>query len=217
MITVLMPSRGRERQATEAYVAFEETKALSSTQMLVVLDAFEPGYVDLPTLRVTHAGGMANALNASLVHVSPDIYGFIGDDHRFRTQYWDEQIEAQNDVMGGGIIYGDDLLRGEELPSQVFIDKRIVKTLGWMALPGAKHLYLDDTWRELGQRLGRLAYMPEIVIEHMHFTAGKSERDEGYRRVNDQDTYNHDAAVFHAWMKDGIDADVERVLAALDA
>jgi len=215
VITVLMPSRGRERQATEAYEAFVATKSLVATEMLVVLDEGEPGYADVPTLHVAHEGGMANALNAALVYASPTIYGFIGDDHRFRTDGWDERIIEANTEIDGAIAYGDDLLRGEELPSQVFIDARIVRALGWMALPGAKHLFLDDTWRELGRALGRLRYRPDVVIEHLHPTSGKADWDDNYRRVNSPALYGHDAAVFHRWMNEGIDADVLRVEAAM--
>lgn len=218
MITVLMPSRGRERQAREAYEAFAATKRLPDTEMLAVLDWTEPSYAGLP---VTHIGshqsglGMGPALNAGLSYTTADIIGFIGDDHRFRTDGWDEAIVAANAAMGGGIVYGNDLLRGEELPSQVFIDARIVRALGWMALPGAHHLFLDDAWRELGNRMGRLAYLPDVHIEHMHPTAGKAEWDANYHRVNAGAMYAHDAEFFHAWMRDGIEADAERALAAL--
>jgi hypothetical protein len=210
-----MPSRGREVQAAEAFAAFAETKRLSSTEMLVVLDEDEPGYESLPTIHVAHVGGMANALNAALPYASPSIYGFIGDDHRFRTVGWDERIAEANAEMGGAIVYGDDLLRGEELPSQVFIDARIVKALGWMALPGAKHLFLDDAWRELGSALGRLRYRPDVVIEHLHPTNGKAQWDDNYRRVNAPSLYAHDASVFHRWMNESIDGDCIRVEQAL--
>jgi len=215
MLTVLMPSRGRERQAAEAYAAFLDTKVLADTEMLIVLTEGESGYSDLPTITVAEGGGMGPPLNAALAYVSPDIYGFIGDDHRFRTNGWDREVTVVNESMGGGIVYGNDLLRGEELPSQVFIDQRIIGALGWMALPGAKHMFLDDTWRELGRALGRYTYLPDVHIEHMHPTAGKSQWDDNYRRVNDPTVYAHDGALYHRWVNEGIVADLDRVRAAL--
>lgn len=218
MLTVLMPSRGREAQAREAYAAFMATKTLPDTKMLIVLDWNEPGYADLPTTHIgTHQSGhgMGPALNAGLDYVTADIIGFVGDDHRFRTTGWDAAITAANEALGGGIVYGNDLLRGEELPSQVFIDARIVRALGWMALPGAHHLFLDDTWRELGHAIGRLTYLPDVHIEHMHPTAGKAEWDENYARVNAGSMYEHDAEFFHEWMHNGIARDAERVTEAL--
>lgn len=216
MLTVLMPSRGRERQATEAYEAFCDTKALDTTQMLIVLTVGEPGYANLPVIYVAEGGGMGAPLNAALSCTGQaDIVGFMGDDHRTLTPAWDETIVTANETLGGGIIYGNDLLRGADLPSQVFIDARIIRALGWMALPGANHLFLDDTWRELGNALGRLKYLPDVHIEHCHPTAGKAVWDENYRRVNAPDLYAHDAEVYHRWVNEQMASDVERVKAAL--
>src|SRR5436190_826292 len=89
-------------------------------------------------LVAVHYGLTGKAVNAGLKFAThtklTSIVGFIGDDHRFRSEGWDEAIIATNDLLGGGIVYGNDLLRGEDLPSQVFIDRRITDALGWMAL-----------------------------------------------------------------------------------
>ncbi len=219
MLTVLMPSRGRPAQAAAAYEAFAATKLMPATEMMIVLDWDEPGYENLPTARFRHDGGMGNALNAAATLVAneghSDMIGFVGDDHFFRTPDWDVQIQAANVKLGGGIVYGNDLLRGEDLPSQVFMDSRIVRALGWMALPGATHLFFDDTWRTLGQAINRLTYLPDVHIEHMHPTAGKAAWDENYNRVNDPSMYQHDAAMYWGWVENGLSADVEKVLAAL--
>lgn len=216
MITVLMPSRGRTAQAQAAYAAFEETKSLPDTKMMVILDWGEPGYADLPTTQVRNVtGGMAGALNAALDYASGDILVFVGDDHRFRTPGWDRIVADANAEIGGGILYGNDLLRGEDLASAVFMDARIVRALGWMALPGCKHLFLDDAWMTLGRALGRLRYLPDVIVEHMHPTAGKAAWDADYARVNAPELYQHDAAFFHTWVRDGLAGDVERVTAAL--
>jgi hypothetical protein len=218
VLTVLVPSRGRERQAAELLDTFHATKARADTILYFVLDENEPDYDDLPVVRVdgAHSGqGMGPALNGALWNTNADIIGFVGDDHRFRSNDWDETVIAANAEMGGGLIYGNDLLRGEELPSQVFIDARIVRALGWMALPGANHLYLDDTWRSLGHEMDRLKYLPDVVIEHLHPTAGKAEWDEGYRRVNEHSMYEHDAAVFHNWSTGVKRRDAQTALAAL--
>lgn len=218
-ITVLMPSRGREAQAREAYEAFVATKSLPDTGMLIVLDEGEPGYLGLPTVHYPNEGGMAGALNLAAMDIVErgfrGIVGFIGDDHRFRTPGWDYAIVAANGSARGGLVYGDDRIKGADLPTAVFVDSRIVKALGWMALPGARHLYLDDTWRELGQRMGRLRYLPEVVIEHLHPTAGTAEWDEGYRRVNAPDLYQRDAAIYHDWIENSLADDAAKALEAV--
>jgi hypothetical protein len=219
MLTVLMPSRGREAQATEAYEAFLKTRRLADTQMVVVLDSGEPGYKNVPVVYIQHEGGMGAALNGAAKHVANDgdttLIGFVGDDHRFLTPGWDVSIAAANDELGGGIVYGNDLIRGEELPSAAFLDARIVRALGWMALPGATHLYFDDTWRELGKRMGRLKYLSDVHIEHRHPIAGKADWDENYLRVNAQAVYDHDRVIYSRWMTTQINNDAAKALAAL--
>jgi len=76
-------------------------------------------------------------------------------------------------------------------------------------------MFLDDTWRELGHAIGRYTYLPDVHIEHMHPTAGKSEWDSNYRRVNHPSVYAHDAALYHEWLSGQILRDAKRVLAAL--
>lgn len=211
-----MPSRGRERQAHEAYASFMETKVLPDTEMLVVLDEDEPGYDGLPVIRVAHEQpGMGPAINAALAYAAPEMYGFCGDDHRFRTLGWDDKIVAANADMGGGLVYGNDLFQGENLPTAVFIDARITDALGWIALPGATHLYLDNTWLALGRGLNRLRYLPEVVIEHVHPAAGKAQWDAAYLRVNDPAVYGHDAQVYGAWLNGAYESDIEKAREAL--
>ena len=46
-----------------------------------------------------------------------------------------------------------------------------METLGYFAPPYFEFGY-NDTWiMDLAQRVGRLRYIPEVTIEHRHFTA----------------------------------------------
>ena len=216
MLTVLMPSRGRERQAKEAYESFLATKVRADTEMLIVLDEDEPGYDGLPAIRVAHEQpGMGPAINAALAYAAPEMYGFCGDDHRFRTHGWDAHVVAANGALEGGFVYGNDLFQGENLPTAVFVDARITDALGWIALPGATHLYLDNAWLALGRGLNRLIYLPEVVIEHVHPAAGKAQWDAAYLRVNDPSVYGHDSLVYGEWINGRFEADIAKVREAL--
>lgn len=220
-LIVICPSRGRPGKAKEAYEAFVRTKRNHWTEMIFVVDEDDPTYPEyegLPVRMPIHKGGMGNALNAAALQLIDeyDYVGFIGDDHRFRTRDWDNLMLNHLTSEGGGIGYGNDLMQGVNLPTQVFMSSAIVKALGWMALPGAKHLYFDDTWKSLGEGLDRLYYFPEIVIEHMHPAAGKAEWDDNYKRVNAQTVYDHDLAVFIEWRDNEYVADVAKVRAVLE-
>lgn len=189
--------------------------------MLLVVDDDDPelpGYAGLPVMVVPSPGNMATALNLSAMRSldAARVLGFIGDDHRFRTPGWDRTFVSLLDQRGGGMVYGDDGFRVDgDIPTQIFISSSIVRALGWMALPGAKHLYLDNAWRVLGDSAGVLYYMPDIVVEHMHPAAGKGEWDAGHVAVNAKAVYDHDAAVFARWLEHGLEADVAKVKAAV--
>lgn len=221
-LVVLCPTRGRPQAAREAHEAFVSTKRLDSTAILFVVDDDDPQLdaylaLDVPTLHLPPPGNMATALNEgvkwAIETLGPRYVGFIGDDHRFRTENWDGHFTDVLYDRGGGMVYGNDLVRPDgDIPTQIVMSTEIVTTLGWMALPGAKHLYLDNTWRVLGDEVGCLYYMPDVIIEHMHPSVGKADWDESYRRVNAGEVYQHDALKFSEWIESGAaKEDVARV------
>ena len=158
---------------------------------------------DLPVVSLEHSGGgMGPPMNAAALKYAPDfdIVGFIGDDHKFRTPGWDERIEEA--LIPGGFAYGNDLAR-DDIPTEVFISSEIVLELGWFCLPGAYHLYLDNTWADLGNMTNSLYYLPDVIIEHQHPIYGKAETDEGYKRVNAPAIYSHDGTLYGQWIDSG--------------
>lgn len=210
-IVLLCPSRGRPEKAKEAHESFASLKQIEDTRIVIVPDADDPSlreYMDLSLpLCVVGASepGMGPALNKAakwaLETQDPSIIGFIGDDHRCRAPGWDRRISEVLQEKAG-FAYGYDGGRAD-IPTQVFISASIVRALGWMSLPGATHLYLDNTWAELGHRADCLYYLPDVLIEHMHPVYGKGDTDEGYRRVNSPAMYGHDGQVFQRWMDSG--------------
>ena len=221
-IIVICPSRGRPEKAKQAYDSFGASAGLPATDMVFVVDKDDPtlpAYRDVvPVVSFDHeGGGMAAPMNAAVPHYW-DKYGtvgFVGDDHRFRTKGWDQTFEEIMERPGIGMLYGNDLIR-QDIPTQVFIKSAIVRALGWFCLPGAKHLYLDNTWATLGRGANCLLYCPEVIIEHEHPVVGKGTMDEGYARVNAPSMYEHDGKVFNAWVASGqAQIDVETVRRAL--
>jgi hypothetical protein len=70
-----------------------------------------------------------------------------------------------------------------------------------MVPPNMKHLYLDNFWKKLGEDLGALTYLEDVIVEHMHPVAGKAEWDEGYREVNAQEVYSADALAYKNYIE----------------
>jgi hypothetical protein len=183
-LLVICPTRGRPvEQLLECYQSFKDTAILPTTGFTFALDPGTPEFPEkIPQTVLTEpTGNMRAATNqaAKLYQDTFDILGFIGDDHRFRTYGWDVRIEEA--LKDGGMAYGDDGVQGEALPTQWFVTSDIVRVLGWLALPVCNHFYLDNAWIDLANAAKCRHYLPDVVIEHMHFSYGKSEIDDSYR------------------------------------
>jgi hypothetical protein len=209
-LVMVVPSRGRPDAARELVAAFAGT-VRGRTLLMFALDADDPALPEYrrylsPWVAPNPEGTMVACLNRAVRDVlahPPFAVGFMGDDHRPRTPGWDVAYVDALRRLGTGIVYGDDLLQGDRLPTQVAMTADIVETLGWMAPPTLQHLYVDNFWRDLGVHAGCLRYLPEVVVEHLHPVAGKAESDEGYERVNAPAVYNADAAAYREFGTSG--------------
>ena len=227
-LVVIVPSRGRPHTVAEMAEAFEQTCASQETRLVFALDEDDPthaSYIDAMVERwgIAHSTrenrSMVEALNGAATRCAggaqpPTAIAFMGDDHRPRTVGWDR---AYLDALTAqpGIVYGNDLIQGERLPTQCAMSVEVVRALGHMAPPVLTHLYADNYWRDLGKACGCLTYLPDVVIEHLHPVAGKAPLDEGYRRVNAPAMYDRDRAAYAAYVAQHWDRDVTAVREAL--
>lgn len=226
-MAVIVPSRGRPQNIAALIVAWVETDA--HAELHVVLDDDDPTLDEYDPIvhpqrvpkgvNMTTWVGPRRRLGGSLNHLAPhvakfvDVVGFMGDDHRPRTPRWDQVIF--DNCPPAGVVYGNDLIQGSNLPTAVFVDPLIIKTLGWMVLPGQVHLFMDNLWKTLGEQLGTLRYLPDVIIEHLHPIAGKAEWDEGYTEANAAHVWDHDEVLYKEWVAHQMPADIARIKAAL--
>lgn len=211
MMVCIVPSRGRPGNIAALLEAWADTLSDGGFMTLAVavddddphLDEYRkvmtgaPRWAGLWIDERRRLGGTLNHLAPMLAGINGSV-GFMGDDHRPRTKDWDKTIAEA--CVRGAVVYGNDLIQGSALPTAVFLDSTIVRTLGYFVPPGATHLYLDNYWKLLGERLGTLRYLPEVVIEHVHPIAGKAAWDDGYAEVNSDEMYDADRAVFNEWV-----------------
>lgn len=223
MLTVICPSRGRPDAAAEVVKTYKETAVDLDTKFFFIVDPDDETRYDYPAsdmepiVRTIHLSkraephGMLAPLNTAITIpevLSPEatVVGFIGDDHRFRTEAWDARIDDLLELRKG-VAYANDLFQGERLPTNWFVSRPIVDAFG-MGLPTLRHLYIDDYWKTFAGAANCLFYLPEIVIEHMHPLAGKGQWDEGYRRVNDEAVYSADRDALERWKTFEMETDV---------
>lgn len=187
-ILMIIPSRDRPESIKELFKTFEAYSTNRSRLLVALDDDNDFKYNRIPGIHYTvdkRLGCMGTLNKVALKFVDEYRYlGFMGDDHRFRTDGWDEILIQKLEEKGiNGIVYANDLYPYNDLPTSVVMNSHVVKELGYMVPPVLKHMYADNFWLELGTALGSIAYVPEVIIEHMHYSVGKSEKDESYQET----------------------------------
>ena len=129
--------------------------------------------------------------------------GFMGDDHRPRTIGWDQQYLDSLRSITTGFVYGNDLFQFENIPTQIAMSTDIPLALGYMCPPEFDHLCVDVVWKDWGNSVGKLIYLRDVVVEHVHYLANKSKFDKTYAIVNNQYMANHDAAAYREYCDSG--------------
>jgi hypothetical protein len=128
-------------------------------------------------------------------------YGLLNDDFIVETAGWDVKlsaaagrhnmasfddgwVSAQNPILTINTFGGD-----------------LVRALGWLVLPGVKHLYADNLWHDLARALGNHVHCDDVKIEHRHHMNGKAPIDATYQAgIACQP---EDERVYHAFREHG--------------
>ena len=211
-LAIIVPTRGRPSNIEDLLFSLQETS--TESDLWIVVDSDDPErehYTELTDGENANVGiivveregkGMAKPLNKAALLLLDKYrhFAFLGDDHRPRTENWDRFFIDKLDSLQTGLVYGNDLIQGENLPTAVAMTGDIVRELGGMVPPGLAHLYLDNFWLQLGKDLGAISYLGHVVIEHLHPIAGKAEWDEGYKEVNADEIYTADSKAFYEYI-----------------
>jgi len=212
-VLVIVPTRGRPDASVEFHKEFL-AKSMISDLMFAIDEDDADSYsrIEGVLYEVNPRMGMNGTLNYVATKYA-DKYkyiAFMGDDHRVRTFGWDI---VMTEKMGSlGVAYGNDLIQGQALPTAVLMSSNIIKAIGYMAPPKQKHMYLDNFWLDLGTRLNAIHYLEDVIIEHLHFSVGKSDMDSSYQETNDSAIYNADKVAYDEYLSTQMDVDIEKIL-----
>lgn len=201
---LIVPTRNRVENATRLFHALQETCV--DTDVFFVIGSEDPrlrDYLDqfAEYCLVFPQRGLVKALNfaSRLLCYEYDYLSWMGDDHLPHTRGWDARYVAVLKSMPVGLVYGNDLLQGARIPTQVGMTSTIIRTLGYFAHPSFTHLCFDLAHLDLGNELGCITYLDDVVIEHIHPAAGKAPEDDGYRLANSSEMVDRDTAAYSVW------------------
>jgi hypothetical protein len=133
---------------------------------------------------------------------------WFGDDHVPHTLYWDQLYRNALDELKVGVVYGNDLVMGETIATELAFTSNIVETLGYAIPDGFVHLYVDNYFMELGKSIGKLVYLPDVIVQHLHPTViGKHIEDATYTEANSEENWTNDRIRFEKYIADELPHD----------
>ena len=215
---VIIPSRGRPDSIDRAVKFLKETSIISDICVAIDDDQADlyPRIDDViyevnPRLRMN---GTLNLVANKYVDKYETIF-FMGDDHLPQTLQWDHFLSGAIASKGYGLAYGNDLFQKKNLATAVMMSTNIIKSLGFMAPPKLVHLFMDNFWMLLGMDLNAIWYFDDVIIEHLHFLAGKSQADAGYMEANAPDISTADGAEFCRYVEQDYPVDLAKLKESL--
>lgn len=225
-LVMLVPTRKRANSAIELVGEFERT-AHKRTELCFLVDSDDP-QIGIYSQLVGAAQGRVRVMIDVPQRIGPWLnfagpafanraafVGFMGDDHRPRTEGWD--IALMDSLTHPGVAYGNDGHQGANLPTACIMSSAVIKALGYFCPPGLVHLYLDNYWRQLGEDLGNLQYLPEVYIEHMHPAAGKAPMDATYSWTMSREALDADQLRYEEFLAGRWPADLKHLREELDS
>jgi hypothetical protein len=146
---------------------------------------------------------------AGLTVAEHPFIGHFGDDNIPRTVGWDVRVEES--LAEHWFCFGDDLYSGRPAGSlccHIFMRSAVVNALGYMGPPCFRHMYVDPVWMAWGEALG-IEFLDDVVLEHMHYSVGKSEMDASYQAS--LATTDADAAAFNDYCREQLNIDIQKI------
>ncbi len=137
--------------------------------------------------------------------------GHIGDDNVPRTVGWDARVIESLKQQKLGFCFADDLDPGRSpgsLSIHIFMTANVIRRLGYMGPPQINHMYVDPVWFAWGTATS-IEFLNDVVIEHLHYSLGKSPRDEVYALSTAR--IPEDCTNYNDYCEDGLNADIEKL------
>jgi hypothetical protein len=216
-LLVIVPTRHRPGNVAQLIGAFLATRR-AATNLLLVTDGDDTSYAGLAVappvfITVQPRGTCTEKINAAAARYAwtvPHLM-FMGDDHLPRTDGWDKALLGALSARPG-LAWPEDLDR-PGWPQACAISSPIVTALGWMALPQLHHYYVDNVWADLATGAGIGHYLPDVIVEHMHYRRTGEPRDSIYAAAEAHSGVDY--LTYSRWQAERRTEDVARVRAAV--
>lgn len=219
-MALIVPSRGRPHNIERLNKALQETEA--KVDLYVGVDPDDEklqGYKDMADkyqfklVVADKREKFGPTLNRIALSIASDYeyIAWMGDDHLPKTHGWDQRYREALDSVGVGVVYGNDLVMGETIATELAMTSNIVKTLGYAVPEGFVHLYIDNYFMDLARAIDRLIYLPDVIVQHMHPVAGHAQEDQTYIEANSPENWTNDRIRFEEYKKNELKGDANKL------
>lgn len=191
-LLVRMPTRSRPEQALEVLTRYRALAGIPIT-IEVIIDEDDESMMAAPVLQRLAALGCIVTVGQHNTKVEACNGGRVDD--------WDILLLASDDMLPvvdgyarriveemerawphlDGALYFFDGVRKDLVTLPIF-GRRFYDLFGWIYNPAYKSLWCDTEQTALWTKMGRLACVEEMIIEHRHHVWGKAEKDALYLR-----------------------------------
>lgn len=188
--TWLLPTLNRPGELVEFFKSYLEAE--TSTPVWVLVDNTDPKLDEYRTIALpkdcqmifTEAITMGDKVREVWGRIKDMAWvGILNDDHRPKTEKWDQKILTQ--ITGTNVVSTNDgWVAPNRICGAICFSGQILRTLGYMFLPGQHHLYSDDLWAVLFGKPGALRILMDVLVEHHHVYKHPEKKDSTSEKIN---------------------------------
>lgn len=195
----LLPSRGRPHNITRLIAAYDKTGATTPVWLRLdeddpMLHGYDLSFPDSWDVCIGKRMPLSGYYNEAPMDL--DWYGFIADDVVPGTDYWDQILIEAAGTNGMAVPLGGH--EDTDIAPHFVLGGDLVRETGWVCLPGLDRIYIDTVWNDIAKKRNVLRYLPEVMLEHRHFSNKKALFDKIYRKNNNL----QDKIIYENWRKE---------------
>lgn len=193
-ISLLMPTRGRPALVERFFQSVVDTTSiLDQVEVILCVDdddveSHALGDARVKFTRLIGPRAPMGVLNTKCLKASSgDIIILVNDDMVFRTPGWDTTLIAVDASVADKIYlaYGNDLLKKGDLCTFPILSRHTCDLLIEPYPPEYRGAFIDVHLFDIFKRVkhagfDRIIYREDVVLEHLHFRAGKAVADATY-------------------------------------
>lgn len=159
--------------------------------------------------------GINRIWNILAANCPDQIFEQLGDDHIFRTSGWDSRVldefsETKCPADRIKLVFCDDGQYAPNLCINAFIDRKYYEVLGYFCREEFLIGWSDQWLYQTFKAFDRITYLPDVMIEHVHFGNGKRFMDNVNMRMIRSDRAGGNSLSDRLWF-DLVDKRIEAV------